>query len=174
MWPKLPGDLNRDDYTFRRWTIKLRIAGCYLLTALVAGSTVGKIAFGAVTVVVTNQTGSGSGLFTPSWNITDGSLIAGMMPSTVGSGNFVQESAGGVVVLTDGAFGSISNGSTGSHPSFATGGPSGGTFVTYRLPTSATNGYDITNFVVYGGWNDSGRDQQGYTVSYSTVANPAV
>ena len=170
----MPGDLNRDGHTFRCRKRRLRIAGCYLLIALVAGNIAGEIAFGAVSVVVTNQTGSGSGLFAPSWNFAAGSLIAGTMPSTVGSGNFIQESAGGVAVLTDGAFGSISNGLTGSHPSFATCGPNGGTSVTYLLPGSATNGYDITNIVVYGGWNDSGRDQQGYTVSYSTAATPAV
>jgi hypothetical protein len=37
---------------------------------------------------------------------------------------------------------------------------------------AATNGYDLTNITVYGGWADYGRDQQAYTVYYSTVAAP--
>jgi hypothetical protein len=43
--------------------------------------------------------------------------------------------------------------------------------VTYTLPVSP-NGYDITNIVTTGGWNDGGRDQQSYTVNYATAANP--
>jgi hypothetical protein len=34
------------------------------------------------------------------------------------------------------------------------------------------NGYDITNIMTAGGWNDGGRDQQAYTVYYSTLQNP--
>ncbi len=30
----------------------------------------------------------------------------------------------------------------------------------------------MTNITVYGGWKDGGRDQQAYTVYYSTVAAP--
>jgi alpha-L-rhamnosidase len=75
--------------------------------------------------------------------------------------------------LTDGIFGPISNSISGSHPSFATCGSGGGTSVTYTLPAAATNGYDLTNIVVYGGWNDNGRDQQGYTIYYSTRQSPA-
>jgi hypothetical protein len=47
----------------------------------------------------------------------------------------------------------------------------GGNYVTYTLPASA-NGYDITNIMTAGGWNDAGRDQQSYTVNYATAANP--
>jgi hypothetical protein len=35
---------------------------------------------------------------------------------------------------------------------------------------NATNGYDLTNITVYGGWGDNGRDQQAYTVYYSKVS----
>ena len=47
----------------------------------------------------------------------------------------------------------------------------GGQYVIYTLPASA-NGYDITNVMTAGGWNDGGRDQQAYTVNYATAANP--
>ncbi|MDB6110212.1 MAG: Immunoglobulin I-set domain protein, partial [Pedosphaera sp.] len=46
-----------------------------------------------------------------------------------------------------------------------------GNFVTYTL-TGSTNGYNITNIVTTGGWNDGGRDQQAYTVYYANVAHP--
>src|SRR6185437_15492040 len=47
----------------------------------------------------------------------------------------------------------------------------GGQYVIYSLPASA-NGYDITNIMTAGGWNDAGRDQQSYTINYATAANP--
>jgi len=46
-----------------------------------------------------------------------------------------------------------------------------GSLLIYPL-TNSTLGYDLTNITVYGGWADNGRDQQAYTVSYSTVAAP--
>jgi hypothetical protein len=51
-------------------------------------------------------------------------------------------------------------------------GSSAGSNIVYTLP-AATNGYNLTNITVYGGWADNGRDQQAYTVYYSTVAAPA-
>ena len=126
-----------------------------------------------VVVSTANQTGSGTGLFSPTWTLATGSLIAGSSPSSTGTGTFNMEGSGGLPILTDGIYGSISNSLAGNHPSFATCGPNAGTSVTYTLPASATNGYDLTNIVVYGGWNDNGRDQQGYTVYYSTRQNPA-
>ena len=50
-------------------------------------------------------------------------------------------------------------------------GSGAGSSVVYTLTGSST-GYDLTNIVVYGGWGDRGRDQQAYTVYYSTVAAP--
>jgi len=43
--------------------------------------------------------------------------------------------------------------------------------VIYTL-SSSTYGCTISNIVVYGGWQDSGRDQQAYTMYYSTPAEP--
>jgi len=46
-----------------------------------------------------------------------------------------------------------------------------GSLLIYSL-TNSTTGYDLTNITVYGGWADNGRDQQAYTVYYSTVMTP--
>jgi hypothetical protein len=75
-------------------------------------------------------------------------------------------------VLTDGAFPSpITRGGGGPFQfgAFATGGDTGGTSVTYTL----TNPSNLTSIVVYGGWQDGGRDQQSYTVSFATAAAPS-
>jgi hypothetical protein len=46
-----------------------------------------------------------------------------------------------------------------------------GSLLVYSLPNSAS-GFNLTNLTVYGGWADAGRDQQAYTVYYSTVLAP--
>ena len=109
--------------------------------------------------------------FIPTWPISSSSLIAGKSPTSVGIGNFATYGAGGTAALTDGTLGEIGAGIQ----MFAAAGNNGdnsGESVTYTLTGSAT-GYDLTNITVFGGWQDSGRDQQAYTVSYSTVAAPA-
>ncbi len=108
--------------------------------------------------------------FGPTWPIASDSLIAFLFPSSYGTGNF-SVGAGGLSVLTDGTFGSVDN--SGDHPGFATCGPNAGQYVVYSLDTTlAPNGYTLTNIMVGAGWNDSGRDQQAYSVYYTTVANP--
>ena len=117
------------------------------------------------------------GGFTPTWTIAPGSLIYGSNPSDYGAGSGGQNGfanqggAGGEFVLTDGQFPGV--GGSYNIQAFATLGRSGGavTYVTYTLPASAS-GYNITNIQVYGGWPDSGRDHQEYTISYSTVSDP--
>jgi hypothetical protein len=120
------------------------------------------------------QTWSGS-VFTPSWTVTPGSIIAGTLPSaTTGPTNGFNTASGeailgGLPVLTDGLIGPIGGGSL---LSFAAGGSSAaGASATYTLGGPA-NGYNLTSIVVYGGWQDDGRDEQSYTISYSTVAAP--
>jgi hypothetical protein len=117
--------------------------------------------------------------FGPTWTVASNSLIAGQSPSIVGPGNFNDPDgnpvsgglAGGTPVLTDGSFGSVDN--TGPHMSFATCGSGAGQYVVYTLDTTIfTNGYTLTNIMVGAGWNDAGRDQQAYTVYYTTVENP--
>ncbi|SPE53192.1 Immunoglobulin I-set domain protein [Verrucomicrobia bacterium] len=122
-----------------------------------------------VIVSAANQLSFGLG-FSPTWSVAGGSLIAGAQPSSVGSGSFVnQGGAGGLPVLTDGQIGSVGVGNIGNFATCGTGG--GGNSVTYTLSGSAA-GYNLTEVVTYGGWGDAGRDQQAYTVSYSTVAAP--
>lgn len=146
-------------------------------------STQGALTVGSVPAAVGNivttyaaQTGRGNTApytnFVPTWTAAAGSLIASQTPSSVGTGDFSQYFTGSVSVLTDGTFGWLNFWlNTGSSPALVTAGSSAGQSVTYTLPSSAT-GYNISNIVTYGGWGDAGRDQQAYTVYYSTVSAP--
>jgi hypothetical protein len=124
------------------------------------------------------QTGLGSALtnFVPTWTVAPGSLIAGQLPSSVGAGNFSQYGAGLVAALTDNSFGSFNFwpnvGSSTTEVTCGTVAGGAGRSVTYTL-TGSASGYNLTNITVYGGWGDAGRDQQAYTVYYSTIAAPA-
>lgn len=117
-------------------------------------------------VATANQTSSGE-TFAPTWTIAPGSLLAGALPSSVGAGNFSNETGGGTRTLTDGQFGTVGGGNA----TLATCGVGAGTSATYTLPGSPA-GYDLTRIVTLGGWGDNGRDQQHYTVSYATVSAP--
>jgi len=131
-----------------------------------------------VIISTTNQTGTTGVSFTPSWGVvTNGSLIAGQAPAS-SAGDFSKEpflGARSVNSLTDGGSLTITTGGSTktTSPNYVTcgSGNSAGSVVIYTLAGS-TNGYDLTNIVVYGGWGDNGRDQQAYTVYYSTVAAP--
>jgi hypothetical protein len=143
---------------------------------------------GNVVTAIATQTSDDS-VFTPTWNAAAlaSSLIAGASPSSQGDGDFTGGNFGatptggsGTTVLTDGTFGTIDFNVTQLHSwvtciGSGTGNNNsqGGNFVTYTLPASA-NGYNITNIMTAGGWNDGGRDQQSYTVKYATSANPTV
>lgn len=119
--------------------------------------------------------------FGPTWDTSalSSSLIYQQDPPAIayGAGNFSDpdvnfpNSAGGLPVLTDGNYGVFAF--NGSHPAFATAGPSAGQFVVYSLGSNP-NGYTVTNIQIAGGWNDNGRNSQYYTVLYSTVANPTL
>jgi hypothetical protein len=106
--------------------------------------------------------------FTPTWVPAPGSLVAGKFPtSSVGGTSFNNEGCAGPNYLTDGSPGWYDAGNW----DLASGGNSGGTSVTYALGGPA-GGYSLNEVVVYAGWADTGRDSQGFTVSYSTVNNP--
>src|SRR5688500_12943102 len=116
--------------------------------------------------------------WTPTYVVSTTDLINGTMPAA-SAGNFALEAGGGLPVVTDGAYGTITRVPTGGvaepHPAFATAGNANnsGSFATYNLDLGASPlGYNISRIDVYGGWNDAGRDQQRYNVLYSTVANP--
>jgi hypothetical protein len=117
--------------------------------------------------------------WTPSYVVSTTDLINGTAPAT-STGNFALEVGGGLPVLTDGAYGTITRvpvtGTPEPHPAFATAGNANGagSLATYNLNLLASPlGYNISQIDVYGGWNDAGRDQQRYNVLYATVANPA-
>jgi hypothetical protein len=134
----------------------------------------------SVIMTTTNQVGMGTNTpFTPSWTVvTNGSLLAGLSPSTA-TGNFSEEVPGrNVNSLTAGGSLKISQipGTTGyttstNYVTCGNGSGAGSTLI-YTLPPAA-DGYSLTNITVYGGWDDNGRDQQAYTIYYSTVTAPA-
>jgi hypothetical protein len=141
----------------------------------------------AVNNVITElaaQTGPGPSdipgtTFTPTWTVTtNNSLIAGQSPSTA-LGNFSVPTSPGASVnfLTAGGNGAITVlgvlGNTSCSTNYVTcgNGSGAGSLIIYTL-TGATQGYNLTNLTVYGGWTDDGRDQQAYTVYYSTIAAP--
>ena len=130
----------------------------------------------AVNNVVTSvaaQTGLGKGTtFTPTWTVlTNNSLIANQSPSSA-VGNFSLELSGrSVISLTDGIVGGLTQATSTNYVTCGSAGGAGSSVI-YTLAGPAT-GYNLTNITVYGGWTDAGRDQQAYTVSYSTVAAPA-
>ncbi len=136
-------------------------------------------AHAGVVISTDNEVGPGGvgSTFTPSYIVSSTDLINGLIPSA-SSGDYAFELSGGITVLNDGVYGTITEpggAADRTHLAFgvAGGGSGTGTFVTYTLDT-ATNplGYDITSIAVYGGWNDNGRDQQLYTASYSLIGDP--
>jgi len=129
---------------------------------------------------VAGQTGpGGTTIFAPTWTVTtNNNLIAGRLPSNT-SGNFSLEAPGREVTsLTTGdslgleqiagttaARTTSTNYVTCGHDERA------GASITYLLG-GRENGYDLSNLTVYGGWVDAGRDQQAYTIYYSTAMSP--
>ncbi len=110
----------------------------------------------------------GSGFYTPAFpsggpSSTD--IINGLLPSAQ-FGNFTRETSAGVVALTNGTVQTAYGNQTADslHAAYATGGD--GEFVTYAL----SGIYNLTSIVIYGGWNDAGRDQQRYDVLTSADA----
>jgi hypothetical protein len=122
---------------------------------------------GATVVTTTDFQTNGTNLLPPPYTPSSVDLINGLSTSAE-AGNYNQESAGGTGGLTDGSY-PLMDRDNWEKSGFATGGNNGGTTLTYLLP-SASN---VTSIDVYGGWQDGGRDQQGYNVLYSTSAAPA-
>jgi len=125
----------------------------------------------AAVVIATDSQTNGTNSLPHTYVVSSTDLINGLAPSAQ-AGTFTQEGTGGTPVLTNGAFPSPitrDGGGPFQFGAFATGGNGGGTSVTYTLG-SASN---ITGIDVYGGWQDGGRDQQSYSVLYSTAIAPA-
>lgn len=128
----------------------------------------------ALTVSTSNQQGALP--FTPSWTPTLASLIADLLPTGT-NGNYSLDLAGRTVAsLTSGGslmIQELPGNNTSTNYLTCGNGSGAGSLLIYTLPSSA-HGYHLTNITVYGGWKDNGRDQQAYTVSYATIANPNV
>lgn len=129
--------------------------------ALLAGSTAAL----AVPIVATS---SSSGAFP----VSAVDLLNGNVGVVTGTALGGQEgTSANPAVLTNGLFG------TGGGPLDLAQTVSIGnnTTITYSLNTVAfSQGFSITGINVYSGWRDAGRDNQNYSVLYSTVAAPAV
>jgi alpha-L-rhamnosidase len=155
----------------RTQTVTLMVACMLAILMLMRSAT-------AMVVDMSAQSGSSPGSsFTPTWTLAANSLIAGQPPSST-NGNFDLEPYWGnrnVNSLTDGGSLTIATGGspTTTSTNYVTCGNSSGagSVITYTLAGSV-NGYNLTNITVYGGWRDAGRDQQGYSVYYSTMAAP--
>jgi hypothetical protein len=121
------------------------------------------------TPVITSATGAGPG-YAPFPVKTD-DLLQTNLASVTSGGNFNQEGAGGVPILTDGVF-VINGGNPTDNSGLATAGNDA--FVEFNLDLSVnTLGYDISSIQSFGGWNDSGRDRQLFKISYSLVGSSA-
>jgi hypothetical protein len=110
---------------------------------------------------------------------TNRDLILRQAPSTA-SGNFNSWPANvgtrNVNFLTDGGNLTINqvpgpDGNTVSTNYVTCGNDGSGATVIYTL-SSSIYGCTITNIIIYGGWQDNGRDQQAYTLYYSTASAP--
>ena len=118
-------------------------------------------------VVITNESNS-----TDLWTLPVGTnLLANALPKDPSFANGSNHGNGDVTssdwnVLTDG-----STGTAGSQITSVA--PLDNTSVIFPLDTTVnTNGYNITSFDSYCSWQNSGRDDQNYTLSFSTVADP--
>ena len=121
-------------------------------------------------ISATNQLGTVP--LTPSWAAAPGSLISGLAP-TVANGNFGEYTGGNANHLTQPGMPLTIHANSDVQTNMEAGGSDGtsGSSLVYTVPAS-TYGYNLTNVTVYGGWPDTGRDAQDYTVYYSMVANP--
>ncbi|TWT75526.1 hypothetical protein Pla123a_30360 [Posidoniimonas polymericola] len=90
-------------------------------------------------------------------------LLEGLLP-TVAIGNLTQENSLGASALTNGTVATAygSGDANSAHIAYATGGP--GEEVTYALGGI----YDLDSIVIFGGWNDAGRDAQSYDLYVSS------
>jgi hypothetical protein len=118
-----------------------------------------------------NQAVAVSEAFMPTWTVATNSLIAGLFPFTY-TGNVTDGAYNSPAILTDGQFGTVGL----SDADVETmGGPDGavaaGQYLYYALPPSS-NGWDITSIESYGGWADTGHNQQEYAIYYATAADP--
>jgi hypothetical protein len=130
-------------------------------------------------LVITGDTINNASGAIPPWTLATNSLIAGMLPSSVGPGDFGKDYGGGTYgtivglpALTDGVLPGCGATYDGSGQ-YATCGydHSGGQWLIYTLPAAA-HGYNITNISTFTTWGDQAVSGQAYALSYSTADNP--
>jgi PEP-CTERM motif-containing protein len=94
-------------------------------------------------------------------------VLQGLLPIN-SAGNFQLEDAAGLAALTNGTVATFygTQAADSNHSAYATAGNGGGSgqFVVYALGGP----YNVSSIVVYGGWNDAGRDAQHYDLLTST------
>jgi hypothetical protein len=143
--------------------LSLCLAACVVLAALASN-----VALGAVVANSESNTGpeGGSGLYTPTFPSGGSSavdVLNGKLPSAT-LGDFTLEASTGAPALTNGsvqtAYGDGSGGSP--HAAYATAGPG------HSLSYALGGVFNLSQIVIYGGWNDGGRDAQHYNISTST------
>ncbi|MBN1851201.1 MAG: hypothetical protein JW829_00695 [Pirellulales bacterium] len=140
---------------------------CFLVFSLfLSNDTDAEVVASIETDVAPNGTGSYTPAF-PSGGPSSSDIIEGSMPVAV-VGNFTLENSAGVIALTNGSVATAYGDGTGNspHAAYATGGDGGGTSITYSL----AGFYNLSSMVIYGGWNDAGRDAQHYNISTSADA----
>jgi hypothetical protein len=99
----------------------------------------------------------------PSGGPSSTDLLNGLLPSA-SIGNFQEETSTGAAALTNGSVATFYGNQTAesNHTAYATG--HNGDSVTYALGGA----YNLSSVVIFGGWNDAGRDAQHYNVLTST------
>jgi hypothetical protein len=94
-------------------------------------------------------------------------VLEGKLPID-SAGNFQIEDSAGLVALTNGSVATFygTQAADSNHSAYATAGNGGGSgqYVVYALGGP----HDVSSIVVYGGWNDAGRDAQHYDLLTST------
>lgn len=148
----------------------MRILSCLLIAlsfGLAAVHSAKAVVVSSVESDVAPEGGAAHDPFTPSYASGSPSgvdLLEGYLPSDR-TGNFEIEETAGPFALTDGSDSTVyPEGGTGGdaidHAAYAAGGPNAGTSLTYELGGI----FDLSSIVVYGGWNDGGRDAQSYEI----------
>ena len=140
-----------------------------LYVAIIALCVIGAAQGAVVTSVETDIAPSGgTGAYTPifpSGGPSSADILNGLLPSA-SVGDFTRENSTGVAALTNGSVSTFYGNQTAEsiHAAYATGGVNES--VTYAL----SGIYNLSSIVIYGGWNDAGRDQQHYNILTSDDA----
>jgi hypothetical protein len=103
----------------------------------------------------------------PSGGPSSTDILQGALPID-SAGNFQLETSAGLAALTNGSVATFYGNqmADSNHSAYATAGNGGGAgqYVVYALGAP----YNLSSIVIYGGWNDAGRDAQHYDILTST------